>query len=333
MIEPTQGSVTVSYTRALIGALERLGINPPEVAHSLLHEVESDQRVPLVQQEDVWLALSQSEPDPLLGLRIGSAIETAQLGLVGYLLMTQKTLGEALQQLQTYHPLVGEGGDFEIHRGAGYLDLRYIPNYLVCERLRVETVLSTSLTQARSMTGGRFRPRQVRFAYPAPSLAIQQQYQSLLDAPVQFGCDYSGIRLDEEALQIPCVAADRMVLERLRPEADALLQRLKDKSLQLRVSHLLQQNPELGREQIAERLHMSPRHLARKLTEEKVNFREIQDEVRSYYAKLWLAQNEKSLAEIAAMLGYCDESAFGKAFRRWTGQTPRSYRLQHREQG
>lgn len=318
--------VTLSYTRAIVGALEQLQLKLPLTAEVLLTSINEEQRVPMRVQEEIWLALQEAYPDPLLGIRLGQAMMGNQIGLVGYLLMTQKNLGAAIDQLLIYHPLLGEGGQFEMRRGSFYVDLCYLPNHLRCAQLRVETVLSLCLAQARAMSGREFQPQSVLLAYPTPSLAIQQQYQQLLQAPVQFNAEHSGIRLRPQDLKIPFVAADRQVMSRLKPEADTLLQALAVKSLQLRVAHMLQQEPQLNREQVAAQLCISPRHLGRKLLEENTSFRAIQDEVRSHYACQWLREGEKTNADIAATLGYCDESAFGKAFRRWTGLSPKAFK-------
>lgn len=319
-------SVTASYSRAITAALERLQLSLPASALKLMSEMDPNERLPMDVQDAFWQTLADTHPDPLLGIRLGRAMHSSQMGLVGYLLMTQKNLGAAVEQLLTYHPLVGEGGQFELRRGSHHVDLCYLPNYLRCARLRVETVLSACLTQMRSMTGRPLSPQSVQLTYPAPSLALQHQYQQLLETPVQFNAPVSCIRLRPQDLEIPLAAADQQVMARLQPEADALLKSLNDRSLQLRVAHLLQQEPQLTREQAAARLCISPRHLGRKLEEENSGFRAIQDEVRSHYARQWLQEGRRNNAEIAAALGYCDESAFGKAFRRWTGQSPRQFR-------
>ncbi|WP_245720667.1 AraC family transcriptional regulator [Microbulbifer yueqingensis] len=320
----------MNYSRALASALHSMGKELPPSALEILTDIDQQERVPMERQEQLWKCLADCHSDPLLGVRLGRAIQASQLGLVGYLLMTQKNLGEAIDQLLQYHPLVGEGGQFELRRGGQHVDLCYLPNYVCCAQLRVETVLSACLTQIRDMTGGQMRVHSLQLAYPAPSLAVQQQYQAELQVPVQFGAAVSAIRLRPEHLGAPLVAADNQVMNRLQPEADALLKSLNNKSLQLRVAHLLQQEPQLTREQVASRLCMSPRHLGRRLTEENASFREIQDEIRSQYACQWLTEGSRNNAEIAAALGYCDESAFGKAFRRWKGMSPKAWRISSR---
>lgn len=310
-------------------ALNGLGLEVPPLAMEILSDLDYKERVPMNIQEQLWMALAETHPDPLLGVKLGQAMHSSHMGLVGYLLMTRGTLGAAIEQLLIYHPLVGEGGHFELRRRARHADLCYQPNFLRCAQLRVETVLSACLAQTRSMTGRPFRAQGVLLAYPAPPLALQQKYQQLLQTPVHFNAPVSAIRLRPQDLDIPLMATDRQVRARLTPEADALLRALTDKSLRLQVTHLLQQEPQLTREQVASQLCISARHLGRKLLEENASFRAIQDEVRGHYACQWLCQKGRNNAEIAAVLGYCDESAFGKAFRRWTGVAPKAFKLKN----
>ncbi len=319
-------SVHLSYARALVEALSSLGLPQPKGAHKVLSQINREERVPIHQQEQLWEALIDSYPDPLLGIRLGLAMQANQIGLVGYLLMTQKDLGATIEQLIIYHPLLGEGGHFEMRRDALTVNLCYHPNFLSYAQIRVETVLAACLAQTRIMTGGKFQTHKIMLSYPAPSLALQQQYQALLQTPVTFNAQVSAIRFPAHYLALPLTAADRDVVACLKPKADAHLQALAEKSLHRKVSLLLQQSPDLTREQAAKHLCLSPRHLSRKLQGEQVNFRKLQDEVRSYYAKQWLMEGNKSIVEIATALGYSDESAFGKAFRRWEGVSPGCYR-------
>lgn len=319
-------SVNLSYTRALLGALSSLGLSMPEGARKVLSQIDQLDRVPIHLQEQLWEAVAHSYPTPLLGVRLGLAMQASQVGLVGYLLMTQKNLGASIEQLITYYPLLGEGGHFDLHRDALSVNLYYKPNFLSFVQIRVETVLAACIEQTRVMTGGKFQAQRLLLSYPAPSLAVQQQYQELLQVPVEFSAPVSAIQFLTKDLALPLIAADQEVVACLKPKADALLQALEEKTLYQKVSLLLHQDPGSTREQVARHLFISPRHLGRKLQKERFSFRALQDEVRSHYAKQWLREGKKSNAEIAAVLGYSDESAFGKAFRRWEGTSPGSYR-------
>lgn len=113
--------------------------------------------------------------------------------------------------------------------------------------------------------------------------------------------------------------------------ADALqrtrqrLAALADDALARRTRNLLQRDPRLSRAEVAREFGISARHLARRLAAEGVSFRQLRDLVRAERAMRCLRAGTASAA-IAEMLGFCDESAFGRAFRRWTGTPPGHYR-------
>ena len=67
---------------------------------------------------------------------------------------------------------------------------------------------------------------------------------------------------------------------------------------------------------------VSRRTLARHLQAEGGSFRQVANEVRCEIACLLLAKTDLSFSQIAEVLNYSEHSAFTRAFRRWSGQTP-----------
>jgi AraC-like DNA-binding protein len=66
--------------------------------------------------------------------------------------------------------------------------------------------------------------------------------------------------------------------------------------------------------------------LQRRLAEEDTSFATIVDEVRLEVAKQALADPTNSLAEIAFLVGFEEQSSFSRAFKRWTGMSPSEHR-------
>ena len=79
-------------------------------------------------------------------------------------------------------------------------------------------------------------------------------------------------------------------------------------------------------EQIAPRLHMSPRTLHRRLGQEGTSFRRVVTEVRRELAARHLLERQLAISEIAFLLGFSAASVFHRAFKRWTGRAPLAYR-------
>ena len=73
---------------------------------------------------------------------------------------------------------------------------------------------------------------------------------------------------------------------------------------------------------------MSGRTLQRKLAKLELTFQTLVDESRRQLAERMVKESDYSFMEIAFMCGFSEQSAFNRAFKRWAGQTPRSYRLQ-----
>ena len=104
------------------------------------------------------------------------------------------------------------------------------------------------------------------------------------------------------------------------PKGEALT----DAVRRLLVGELCDGEPSL--EQIAPRLHMSPRTLHRRLEEEGTSFRQVLAEVRRELAARHLSERRLAIGEIAFLLGFSEPSAFHRAFKRWTGHAPLAYR-------
>jgi AraC-like DNA-binding protein len=81
---------------------------------------------------------------------------------------------------------------------------------------------------------------------------------------------------------------------------------------------------------VASQLAMSARTLQRRLADGGHSYQSLVDEARRRLSARLLAETDYSLNEVAFMAGFADQSAFTRAFKRWEGQTPRSYRLRAR---
>ena len=77
---------------------------------------------------------------------------------------------------------------------------------------------------------------------------------------------------------------------------------------------------------VARALGIGVRSLRRRLQEEGASFVDLADETRATLAKQLLAQDDQGIEQAAYELGFADPSAFHRAFRRWTGMTPREFR-------
>jgi AraC-like DNA-binding protein len=312
-------SVTVHYTQAILQAAERLALPLP----AELRQLGQEARIPLARQDALWEAFCAAAQDPLIGLRLGNALQVGHLDMVGALLMSCETLGEALEALLEYYPIVGEGGEFALREEGGQLCLAYQPHYQTRRQERVEAVLGSLVHMSRWITGERIQALQLRFEH-APQ-AAEARYAELLGCPLQFAAGENSLLFGRADLAMPLIQANAPMREHLRGLADSLLERLGQALLAVRVQQQLRMQPRWGKERIAEQLELSGRHLNRKLADEGTSFKLLRDQVLYQMAEQLLRESPR-LVEVAERLGFSDESAFAKAFRRWSGTTPGQFR-------
>ena len=310
-------TVTARFARALLGSAESLGLE-------LSEPLELDQaRVPLAAQDALWQGLVAASADPLIGLRLGLSLQVGHLDVTGLLLMSCETLGEALEVLPDYLPIIGEGAEAQLSQEADQLLLHYIPHYLSCREQRVEMVMACLLQLARWSTGGHLPSPQIRFCH-APRDA-EERYRQLLGCPVHFHADSDALLLPGQASHQALIQANAPLRDQLRELADAALRTLGQRCLSDRVAGCIRGNPQAGKDEIASVMAMSGRHLNRLLAEEGWSFKSLRERELRTLAEQALRSGEKVVV-VAQQLGFSDESAFAKAFRRWSGVSPGQFR-------
>jgi len=309
-------SVTARFTQAIVEAAQRQGVSLPAGLRTSLSQ---DRRVPMVQQDALWTLFASAVADPLAALRLGTDLQAGHLDIVGMLLLSCDTLGDGLEVLTEYAPIIGDNARFDILREPAAVVLRYTPDYTVCREQRVEAALGCVISLARWMTSGRFQPRELRFAH-APRDAVAA-YEALLGCPVRFGQDANGVAMDTGMLDCSLIQAGTQLHAHLRALADEMLASLQQGSVSARVQQLIREHPRWGKERIGEQLGMSGRHLNRKLAEEEISFKGLREALLHEMAVQALKSGQ-SVATVSEKLGFSDENAFARAFRRWRGQTP-----------
>lgn len=313
-------SVSRVYAQAIVQLAERRALALPG---ALLAEVGRAERVPLATQDALWEAYCAAGRDPLAGLRVGLALQAGHLDSAGLQLAACDTLGDALAELASVAPAIGEGGSFELERAGELVQLCYRPQLAVRARERVEAVLAGALMLARWASGGRFVAQGLWLAH-AP-LAPLRDYQALIDVPLHFGAGRDSLGLAAADLELPLVAANAALREHLRARTAHTLAALDGPGLAQRVRALLLAHPAWSRERMASELGMSGRHLLRRLSGEGASFMDLRDAVLHELACQRLAGPQR-VAEIADALGFADEGGFVRAFRRWQGTTPTRHR-------
>jgi AraC-like DNA-binding protein len=315
-MDPRPGrEVTAQYAHALLQAAQETGIALDE---ALVARLRGAERVPLAWQDELWEEYCAGADDPLAGLRLGLRMQVGHLDSAGMLLVTCATLGEALEELTAYAPVIGPGA-FALHRDGPLVRVEFDHDFGVRPLERTEAALTTLLHLARWATGGHVAPVALELTHPAPG--AEPAHAAVLGVPVRFDAAGHALVLEAAQLDLPLVQANAALRDHLRELADRTLARLGEQDLAVRVREVVLAHPEWGRERVAEHLAHSGRHLNRLLAERGLSFSAVRERTLEQLAVRALERGER-VSDVALRLGYSDETAFTRAFRRWRGETP-----------
>ncbi|MFC9296427.1 AraC family transcriptional regulator [Streptomyces sp. NPDC057011] len=198
------------------------------------------------------------------------------------------------------------------------------------ERFLTECVLAIWHRLSSWLIGRRIPLTHAAFSYPPPP--HEDEYAPLFDCPVRFGEAVTGAAFDARWLTAPLVRDEAALDAMLRRAPFDLLSRPEyGTTVAEQVRRTLTQRlrttprlPALG--EVAGLLAVSPATLRRRLQQEGTSFQQLKDHVRRDAAIAGLAESAEPIADLATRLGFSEDTAFHRAFRRWTGTTPGAYR-------
>ncbi len=283
-----------------------------------------------IEQYTRLLETASRQSEPAIGLAVGSSSDPGDLGALGHATAAAPTLGQALRLLSRYLYVLAHGNAVRLDVG----QRRAVVNYYLKDEFTaihtqdIELATSFIARMIRTLSGKGINPLLVELERAQPEYA--RELQSFFACEVRYGCSSNRLHYRKEMLEVPCLSSDPSLLEALEFFlADRMKVRDVDEDLVARVNHLISAALESGAPDIghiASLLGLSRRTLQRRLAADKLVFSDMVEDVRRTIAMDYVSGDEYSLTDIAHMLGYSELSAFSRAFRRWTDQSPQEFR-------
>lgn len=289
--------------------------------------------VPCVQFAAMLRQLEHYLQEPDVILQIASMVSTSHLGIVGYLLHACDNLGEALGSLRRYRKLIVTAIE-EIQVVSLGEDIKLQWSHVLADDYVVlELGVAIMYEFARQLVDQPLTLNAVKFVRSA-STEVQQRYQQFFGCPVYFEQPQTCVIFPAKTLSVAIRQPDRQLLDILQQQADQALLALpqQDEFVQQVHRHLIElcHAGEPHVQGLAERMLLSVRTVQRRLAENQLTFQQALDEVRQQLCLQYLEQ-QIQLSDIAQLLGYSDQSAFTRAYKRWTGSTPHQQRMASRQ--
>lgn len=196
-------------------------------------------------------------------------------------------------------------------------------------RVTVDFLLMLLHRFAAWLVGGRVRLESVSLPYTEPDPVLARSYDAIFGVPVTFGAGRASLEIDNAALKSPLVQTEESLEEYLRDSPNLILsERDYESTVSAQVRRIFEsgiQGRTATAEDIASTLAVSPPHLRRLLRQEGTSLGQLREEVLRDLAIAGLRRGEP-VDDLSARLGFSEPSAFRRAFKRWTGNTPRTYR-------
>jgi len=332
--EPTVGA---GFARGLLELAVAQGANRQALAAlaglELADLEDQDARIPFSRYVALMRAAKALAGDPALGLHYGEAVDISEVSIVGLLGQGSANMIEAFNQLNRYVRLIVEveadEQRFQLttrNGGVWVVDTRRNPN---------DFPELTESAFAQLICGPRrFGPgptlKAVHVTHADPGYRVE--YERIFGAPVTFGAEWNAVQIEPTWGPQPVARLPRYVFGVLSERADALLRDLESsKTTRGRVESLLMpilHTGEASMDVIAGKMALSRQTLFRKLKAEAVTFEKVLDELRHRLALDYLSARKVSVNETAYLVGFSDPAAFSRAFKRWTGCSPRAMREQ-----
>lgn len=330
---PTERQMRIANLSAFPSLARRLGADPRSLLER--HDIDPlivrdpDHYIDCQSYVDLLEDCSSTFNDPLFGLQLAQLQDPDVYGCVTALCRAAPTVREAIDCLVTYIPVTHSPAAMqELVIGRETAELRWgVRTDLGSNRQANYQAALLTLKLLRQLGGHDFRPNYV-------NLSVDTLHKDIDALERQLGCRFHS-RANENVIAFPVEVLDQRVASANRLIFKLLggyLSRVKEaaRTSQVeRVQDYIRSSLSTGNctiERCAQKMDMSVRTLQAKLSEAELSFSDILEEQRIALAQGYLKQNHLSLDDVANNLGYSEQSSFGRAFKRWTGQTPKQFR-------
>ncbi len=278
----------------------------------------------------LWLSVAQVLDDELFG-QDARRMKVGSFSMLSHILIDCATLRDALSRMTKFFNLILDNFqcELEIKGHQALLTIRETPGAPSPRVFGHETLLMLQHGLACWLIGRRIPVLAATFAYPEPSRSAE--YQLMYSSQLRFNETVTSLSFDRSHLELPVIQNERTVREFVRnAPANIVLKYKNVNSLAAQIRRQLRSAPSFEWpefEAVAKSLGKTPSTLRRRLEQEGQSFQSIKDQLRRDVAIDYLCHTTRSVADIAAELGFAESSAFHRAFKRWAGASPGEYRL------
>lgn len=280
----------------------------------------------------LWEAIGEASDDPMLGLRMGEHKSAEHAEVILLVALYSANFHEAMEKIARYKRLVcPEEITVEYDGVRAIAHYRWTAAENHAPSTLTDAMFASALNLVRRGTGRHaITPHRVEFVRRKLSEMNARMYEEYFGCPVRFGATRDLLVWDAATMGVPFLTHNEDLIDLLLPGLEAALRDYaKARSLAEQVGAILGRGMHGERpsvEAVAKQLHISPRTLQRRLTEEGTSYQQQLDLVRQQTARHLLTSTDMEAGEIAFFLGFEEINSFTRAFHHWEGTTPNRWR-------
>jgi len=276
----------------------------------------------------LFQASVEATSDPSFGLLVGQSMHPGNLHALGYALMASTSLRDYAQRLSNYYKIVSQSAEIRAEENANeFLIITNVLSDDICWETH-DAFITLQLRFIRFIYNPSFIPLRVELMRPEPSTELKK-YRDYFNCEIRFDCPEVVIALPPDVVDKPLPGASKELAQMHDQTSAQYLKRMEKQDIINRVRTMIVEDlssSAITKQRVADKLCMSPRSLQMKLAAKDTSFQEILDSTRESLALGYMEQSAISITEAAYLLGFSDVSNFTRAFKRWTGKSPREFR-------
>lgn len=327
-IAATVFSMPANDVRALMNAFGSCGYDVASLLTSAgLSEAElgnPDVRIPCDRLNTIIGCAQQTRFTPNLALHLAQATPLGAYPLLDYLVLTSETVGSGVRDLGRYYRLVGNPVVIEVNDDADPIRIEFGAG---ASAFSIEFITSLMLLHLRKETDDAFSFSGVSFRHTPDDVV---EFERALGCRIYSLAPVNSITVLSDVWHLRLRRHDPPLHQVLEAHADDVLARMPTRDGLARevqralTSRLAGGDTRVG--VVARQLALSPRTLQRRLTDEGISYRQLLEDARKEAAGRLISESSLAICEIAFLVGYSEPGPFHRAFKRWFGVTPETFR-------
>lgn len=325
------------WIEAIVRTLDFLGVDGSDIARQANIDrrvvLRTGARSPLSANSRLWQLAVRASGDPCFGLRVPPFVAVTSSDALTYAMMASASLRECFERVVRYQRLVSTAARLSFEPSGNRYRFAIAVDRSggeVCAEA-IDAFMAYTVSGCRALhraAGLNPLALSLERAEPSPAAAFATMFR----CPIAFRQAHNALDFAAADIERPLPTANAELARRNDEVVLRYLDQLAAHAVSDQIRAVLVNalpSGELSQREAARRVGMSPRNLQRRLIAEGTSYKQLLDETRLLLARGYVEEGRRSFQEIAYLLGFSEPSAFSRAFKRWTGSSPKLYAAAH----